>query len=303
LDHTSKKKQRVGRLRSHGARLATLAALLLLLASAQAATSTGPLASAESPTPGCGQVEEFDPANFSNPTNIDNELYPLIPGTQTTLEGSADGLPHRVVFIVTDLTKVINGVRSAVIWDTDYSGGLVAETELAFRAQDDDGNVWHMGEYPEEYEAGVLAGAPSTWIPGQADAESGVIMPGDPRVGTGYYVQGWAPDVDFLDCGKVFKTNEKACVPVDCYEDVLITDERAPLAPSEGHQRKFYAPGVGNFKIGATGRAAGEALELVEIKLLNPAELMAARVGALELEQRAYQISDVYAATGPAEWD
>jgi hypothetical protein len=220
-----------------------------------------------------------------------------------TLEGFADGLPHRVVFIVTDLTKVINGVRSAVIWDTDYSGGEVAETELAFRAQDDDGNVWHMGEYPEEYENGVFVGAPSTWIPGQSDAESGIIMHAQPRVGTGYYVQGSAPDVDFLDCGKVFKTSETACVPVDCYEDALVTDERAPLAPSEGHQRKFYAPGVGNFKIDATGRAAGEALELVEIKHLSPAELAAARDGALELEERAYEISDVYAATSPAEWD
>src|SRR5207245_472634 len=63
----------------------------------------------------------YDPANFSSSSKIDNRWFPLIPGTQLTFEGRANRgagiLPHRVVFVVTDLTKVIDGVRTAVMWE------------------------------------------------------------------------------------------------------------------------------------------------------------------------------------------
>ena len=64
----------------------------------------------------------------------------------------AQRVPHRFVMNVTDLTKVIGGVRSVVTWDLDYTDGELVEAELAFFAQDKEGNVWRMGEYPEEYD-------------------------------------------------------------------------------------------------------------------------------------------------------
>ncbi len=279
--------------------LGALGALLLLLTSAWAMTS-GAGASRGNATPSCGRVADFDPSNFSNPTNIDNEWSPLVPGTQVILEGVADDLPHQVVSTVTDLTKVINGVRTVVIVDTDFSEGETVEAELAFKAQDDDGNVWNLGEYPEEFEDGEFLGAPSTWIAGVEDAEAGLLMQRDPRVGKGYYLQGWVPSIDFLDCARVFKTGQETCVPFSCFENVLVTDERSPLEPSEGHQRKSYASGVGNIQVGATG-SSGEVLELVEIVNLSPGSLATARQEALMLEERAYQISDVYGETPPME--
>jgi hypothetical protein len=55
--------------------------------------------------------EDFDQANFSDPTNIDNPWFPLKPGMQYTYEGETEEagvtIPHRVVTIVTDLTKEI----------------------------------------------------------------------------------------------------------------------------------------------------------------------------------------------------
>ena len=60
--------------------------------------------------------------------------------------------PHQVITTVTDLTKVIDGVRTVVIWERDINDGRLLEGELAFQAQDDDGNVWNLGEYPEEYD-------------------------------------------------------------------------------------------------------------------------------------------------------
>ncbi len=290
-----------GERRAPFARLAILAVLLLLLTSAGAMILPTAAASGGNATPSCERASRFDQDNFSNPTEIDNDWSPLVPGTQMILEGVADDLPHRVVFTVTDLTKVINGVRTAVIWDTDFSGGVIKEAELAFKAQDDDGNVWNLGEYPEEYENGEFLGAPNTWIAGLADAEAGLLMQAESRVGTGYYLQGWVPTIGFLDCAKVFKMGQEACVPFVCYEDVLVIDERSPLDASEGHQRKSYAPGVGNFQIGATGRSSGEVLELVDIVHLSPGQLAQVRQEVLKLEERAYQISDVYRDTLPME--
>ena len=274
-----------------------LGALLLLLTSARAMPSSVGASNDVAP---CGRIASFDPNHFSNPTNIDNEWSPLVPGTQMILEGVADGLPHRLVLTVTDLTKVINGVRTVVILETDFSEGDIAETELAFKAQDDDGNVWNLGEYPEEYEDGEFVGAPSTWIAGVEDAEAGLLMQGDPRVGTGYYLQGSVPSIGFLDCAKVFQTAQQACVPFSCYDNVLVTDEWSPLEPSQGHQRKSYASGVGNIAIGATG-SSGEVLELVAIVQLSPGGLARVHREALKLEKRAYRISDVYGETPPAK--
>jgi hypothetical protein len=73
---------------------------------------------------------------FSRPTKIDNRWFPLAPGTQFVLEGRANRgngrLRHRVVFTVTDLTKVIDGVSTLVLWDRDYNAGTLEEAEITF---------------------------------------------------------------------------------------------------------------------------------------------------------------------------
>ena len=79
-------------------------------------------------------------------------------------------------------------------------------------------------------------------------------MRADPRVGTPSYLQGWAPAIDFADRAKVLRTGGRTCVPVRCYGDVLLIDEWNPDEPG-AHQRKFYAPGVGNVCVGAGGES------------------------------------------------
>src|SRR3990172_8703581 len=157
-----------GQHRFRFALLSALAVVPLLLTSAGAAGASDVRA-----MPPCRRnpVVDMDPNDFSNPTVINNQWLPLVPGTQLILEGTANrgggGRRHRVVFTVTDLTKVINGVRSVVVWDRDINNGRLAERELAFFAQDNDGNVWNLGEYPEEFNGrGKFLGAPSTWIAG-----------------------------------------------------------------------------------------------------------------------------------------
>ncbi len=252
-----------------------------------------------------GPIEppDLDPAVFSDPTNVDHKWFPLVPGTQLifegiTIEDEEEEIPHRVIFTVTDLTKVIGGVASVVIWDEDYAEGELVETEIAFFAQDDEGNVWLMGEYPEEYEDGVFEKAPA-WIHGTEGSKAGTFMPANPRPDTPSFPQGWAPSVEWNDRGLVFEVGSQTCVPVDCYEDVLIVDEFNLDEPTF-FQVKYYAPGIGNVQIGFKGDDPnGETLELVELRMLSAEELAQARDAALALEANAYERSEVYATTEP----
>jgi hypothetical protein len=251
---------------------------------------------------------DFDPANFSDSTKIDNKFSPLEPGMQFTYDGRSNRgggrLPHRVIFTVTSLTKEIDGVRAVTLWDRDINDGKLLEAELAFWAQDDDGNVWLLGEYPEEYDdEGNFEAAPDTWFSGIDRAQAGIMMRGNPQPGTGTYRQGLAPTIGFADVAFVQKTGQRACVPTGCYGDVLITDETNPEEPQDGHQLKYYAPEVGNIEA-APGRGGKEReiLELTKFTRLSPGALEFANKEALRIEKRGYaKRKDVYGKTPPLE--
>src|SRR4029450_4913972 len=111
----------------------------------------------------------------------------------------------------------------------------------------------------------------------------------------------WSPDIDFLDCAKVSKMQQRTCAPVGCYENVLIVDERSPLEPESGHQLKYYAPGVGNVRIGFIDDPEGEALVLAKAPKLSPDEMAKARQDALKMEHHANKTSKLYRQTPPLE--
>jgi hypothetical protein len=249
--------------------------------------------------------ENYDSSNFSNSTNIDNQWLPLKPGTQWVYEGytveDGEQVPHRVIITVTDLIKVIDGVRSVVTWDQDYSAEQLVEAELAFFAQDDDGTVWRMGEYPEEYENGKFVDAP-TWIHGIDDALAGIAMYANPDINSPDYPQGWGPDVDWTDRGRVDQVGQKLCVPSVCYENVLVIAESSKSEP-DSYQLKYYAPEVGNISVDWTGEdQTQEKMALVRLVDLDPNEMEEVRAKALGLEAHAYEVSeDVYGNTPPME--
>jgi hypothetical protein len=289
--------------------LAATAVVLLLLASAAPGGARTTQAKTQAGQEHCAVLQEFDRRAFTDPTRIDNRYLPLVPGAQYILEGVSNRtglpLPHRVMFTVTDLTKKVNGVTSRVMWDVDVSDDQLAEAELAFFAQDRRGNVWNLGEYPEEYglnEAGEYGflGAPNTWIAGQEEAEAGIHMAKKPRVSSSPYLQGFAPAIDFLDCAEVVDTDAEVCVPAGCFDDVVITHESTPLDPAGGTQTKDHAPDVGIVAVGALDDPEGETLVLISIRRLGKSELKAVRQEALKLERRAYRISEVYGATARA---
>jgi hypothetical protein len=251
-------------------------------------------------------AKDFDPTNFDHSTTVDNKWFPLVAGEHSVFEGSAidDGqrISRRVVSTVTDLTKVINGVDTIVVLERDYSEGEEVEAELAFFAQDDYGNVWHMGEYPEEYEDGHFDKAPG-WLAGLKGAKAGIAMRAVPKLGTPSYAQGYAPPpINWVDRGRVYKVGQKSCVPVDCYDEVLVIEEFERNKPG-AFQLKYYAPRVGDIRVGWQGpeEEEKEGLELVKDVRLGPQALPKARAKALELEKHAYQIKEYFGKTKPAK--
>ena len=262
------------------------------------------MAKDEAPVKG---FEDFDPKNFDRSTVIDNPWMPLKPGTRFTYKGTNiedDGtpVPHQVVITITDLTKVISGIRSVVSWDLDYSDGELVEAENAFYAQDNDGTVWRLGEYPEEYEDGKFVRAPA-WLHGSEGAVAGIEMRASPQPGTPSYSQGWAPAVNFTDRGQVDQTGQKTCVPVKCYDDVLVIAE-VNGEEKDAQQLKHFARRVGNILVTWRGKGekTKETLQLVSVEQLDVVALAEARAGALKLEKSAYDRSKtIYAHTLPAE--
>lgn len=264
------------------ARVTSLAGFLLL------STSVGPAAMADpgEAFPACKELADFDDADFSDSTNIDNQWFPLVPGMQYVLQGFSNRgggeLPHTVTFTVTDLPWVINGVETVVVLDEDVNEDVLVEEELAFFAQDGEDNVWSLGEYPEELdeETGEIV-TPSVWFAGEGEeelAQAGVLVPGDPQLGSPWHIQGWSPDIEFLDCAKVLKMDQMLSNPIcangGVCEDVMLAKERSPLEHEGGLQLKYYAPGVGLVQVGAVGDPENETLVLVELRDVKSVDLM-----------------------------
>jgi hypothetical protein len=260
----------------------------------------------ESPDDTSSLTEVFPYDRFSDPTTIDNPYLPLQPGTYWKWDGITveddEELPHQIITMVTDLTKVIDGVTTVVGYDEDWAEGVLVEAEIWFAVQDDDGTVWRLGEYPEEYADGDVIGTPA-WLAGAEDALAGIMMPAEPRRGEPSYAQGWGPAVAWADRGWVIVDGRSDCVTTGCYEDVIVVQEW-DIAEPLARQLKFHAPGIGVIRVDWSGSSdqSQENLELIEFKQLNEAELADLRSKALALEERAYQLlPEVYGPTQPME--
>jgi len=252
------------------------------------------------------EYESFDSGNFDHSTIIDNEWFTLKPGMRYIWDGTAydeegDEEPHSIVSTVTDLTKEIAGVRTLVCWDKDIADGELEESEIIFFAQDNDGTVWLLGEYPEEYESHEFK-ATACWIHGIKDGKAGIIMPAEPKLGMPSYSEGWAPSVDYTDRGLVYQMGQKVTVPVGTYEDVLVIDESNNEVPG-AHHLKYYARGAGNVYVGWRGKKTDqETLSLIKVEKLSDEELAKARDEALKLEKHGYEVDkDVFGHTKPSE--
>lgn len=210
-----------------------------------------------------GSTIVFDKSNFSNPLEIDNKYFPLKPGTTMIYEGVSDDEPTRDVFVVTNDTKKIMGITSRVVNDDAYVDGEHEEATNDWFAQDDNGNVWYMGEYTTDLsDKGSHEGS---WQAGVEGGKAGVIMEANPKVDDTYnqeFLKGIAEDK-----GTILSFDEKISVPYGTFSNVLKTKDFSPLEP-DIVENKYYAPNIGLVKA-LSIKGESEVESLVQINDTN----------------------------------
>jgi hypothetical protein len=205
--------------------------------SADAPASAPRVASPPGPT-----LPVFDPANFTRP--VTNVYFPLTPGLVTRLHGRDEDESFVEKVRVTHRVKPIAGVTATVVRDVvRRSDGVVAETTDDWYANDNQGNVWYLGEDTATYdEHGNLQDREGSWEAGKAGAQPGIIMPADPRPSHAdfmEYSRGVAEDQAW-----VVQRRTRVHTPGGRFTDVVRTFEWGRLEPNVISQ-KFYAAGLG----------------------------------------------------------
>jgi hypothetical protein len=232
--------------RSPGAAIWVAAAVVLAAAcgsssSEHGATTTAAPTSASQLAPIHGRyAPAIDPANFV--ARVDNSYWPLEPGTAYHFRGVRGTTPQVDDEIVLHRTKRVLGIRCTVVRDTVSEGGRPIERTFDWYAQDEQGNVWYMGEDSLELKHGHFVRASDSWASGVNGAKPGIIMPANPRPGDRYR-QEYYPPGEALDEAHVLGFSGKVTVPYGTFKRSLVTSEFSPLEPQT--EQKYYVAGLG----------------------------------------------------------
>jgi hypothetical protein len=221
-------------------------------------TGAGPSASALAAIHG-RYAPAIDPARFV--AKVDNRYWPLRPGTTFHYRGVRNKTPQTDDETVTDRSESILDIPCTVVRDTVSEHGLPVERTFDYYAQDEQGNVWYMGEDSLERKHGRLVRASDSWLAGVDGGKPGIIMPAHPKPGDAYR-QEYYPPGEALDEARVLRLHGSASSPFGSYSNALVTSERSPLEPQT--EDKYYVPGVGEVKEKVV-KGHHEAFELVAI--------------------------------------
>jgi hypothetical protein len=240
------------KLMRHKALLGALVGAVLVLAAGCASSTQEHKASTQkkaSTQENKAYAPHINPANYT--TTIDNEYFPMKPGTTFLYQGGAE---HSEMSI-THKTKKVMGVECVVVDDRAWEGDKLIEKTYDWFAQDKEGNVWYFGEDTKEYENGKVVSTKGSWEAGVDGAKPGIVMQADPKVGQSYHQEYYPGEA--MDMAKVQSLSESVTVPYGSFDHVLKTREWTPLEPSYA-EHKYYAPGV--------GQVYGGGSELVDVK-------------------------------------
>jgi hypothetical protein len=171
-------------------------------------------------------------------TTIDNEYFPLKPGTTFSYEG---GTEHSEMSVTSD-TKKVMGVECVVVDHREWEGDMLIERTYDWFAQDNKGTVWYFGEDTKEYENGKVVSTKGSWEAGVDGAKAGIIMPADPTVGHSYHQEYYPGEA--MDMARVLSLKASVRVPYGSFDEVLETKEWTPLQPGF-FEKKYYVRGVG----------------------------------------------------------
>ncbi|MGH2594633.1 MAG: hypothetical protein ACRDH7_01565, partial [Actinomycetota bacterium] len=229
----------------------------------------------------------FDPTTFVDPLLAANQWFPLTPGTQlitqgTTLIGNRK-VPYEVIKTVTDVTRVIDGVKTLLVYDYETGVGQVTQRSIDYFAQDRSGNLWIMGGATEAWEAGRFVEVDEVWMSGIDGSQGGIWMPAAPTASTPPWIIDRQPDQVSV---ARFVTIQKVCVPFGCFPQVLITFEGTKTGPN--NELKYYALGLGQIRNEPRADSRHDDTELlINAIRLSPQGLATASADALQIDRRA----------------
>ncbi len=139
-------------------------------------STVDPSRPATSGLPQGSQPVTLDPAEFS--ADIDHPYWPMTPGARWVYrETDGEGGEQRVVVTVTDQTRTVAGIEARVVHDVVTEDGELVEDTYDWYAQDDQGNVWYLGEDTKEYENGEVTTTAGSWEAGVDGAQAGILLP------------------------------------------------------------------------------------------------------------------------------
>jgi len=213
---------------------------------------------------------DFSPARFDDPSKPGkpNLFFPLAIGDRWEYRGGNEVNTLEV----TAETKLIAGVRCAVVRDLVFRDGPLAEATDDWFVPAKDGSTWYFGEETKEYETFAgddpvrpeLVGDEGSFKAGRDGAKPGIIFLASPRVGDVYFEEfspGNAEDATeilsttyaFGGGARLDQGVPRALAERFCSGNCVVTRNFSLLEPGID-SRKYYAPGIGVFlEIESTG--------------------------------------------------
>lgn len=218
------------------------AAGLALVAPADATTGHAARVGAEARPAAAMQVRRqhphHPPASHFTRGRVDNEWFPLRPGTRLVYRGHDEGIPATDIFVVTYRTKTVDGIVCRQVFDRVIKHGRVRERTIDWYAQTKRGTVWYFGERTATLSpTGQVVSRDGSFQSGRNGAEAGIFMPAHPRVGfaaTQEYFPGHAQD-HF----RILSLNAHAVSPAVGTHHALLSKETTPLEPGVVDHKKY----------------------------------------------------------------
>jgi len=181
------------------------------------------------------------PADFT--TTIDNPYFPLPVGRTLVYQGVKDGQSQVDTVTVTNQTKLVaEGITARVVTDVATHDGAKLEETSDWYAQDNQGNVWYLGEDTKHYLPNGKVDTSGSWEAGVHDAEPGMVMEANPQIPDAYRQEFLSNQAE--DTAWVVERGGSATVPYGTLKNALTTLEATRLEPG-AYDQKIYAPGIG----------------------------------------------------------
>jgi hypothetical protein len=203
---------------------------------------------------------DLDTPVFSDPTSVDNPLFPISNLHSAVLLGNNEGHPIRIETTLMPYTVTLDvdgqPIEALESQFVAYQDGRIHEVATDWYVQDDDGAVWYLGEDVFNYEDGVVADTDGTWQVGREGAPAAMIMPADPQGGEVFRPENIAGVLmEEVTINEVGVTMDG---PSGSVEGCIVAQENHTL---EGvYEDKWFCPGYGEFFSGI-----GDSLEAMAV--------------------------------------